>query len=620
MVDPGTAVEGQEATRPENQRSMEEQLEALNQKLQHLAEQERALSRRMACRSPSAARGKTVGLEDLGRAKRRNESLEEFCDHWMAWLRAGNLREGADAVAVCREQFLDSVEAMLPAWGELTSRETQIAVTEAKSQLQVLRDRRQEAVKHLKRSQELGQELRQIQAELQQQHLELPCLYRAAQEALSPEVLPPDSLCSADGKGVPGGATPVSFPWPPAWPGAWYWPPWGWQAPPPQCTSPIKGSAPRSTQEVRDGREEKPCVPCEPTEQERHPCVHQTSTVEQPNVPSNGDVSMSGNGEQEKKRGNGTEVPAAKMKEPKSKALVAEQEVEVQKPRTTVKTEDPMEPDSGPSGTQPVESPGSAVSRPISTVCQVSQPQQVLRQVKLLLTPVGKEPISPSALRKLLRSPEPWYQAVVKLTHSPQVLPGDATDLQLFAAALLLLKGHMSSNLAEASALSACEGAEALKLARSPEGHAMAWQELLAVLPELSQVSPKADFEALCKISAEQLLPRSRADPVRRLGQALVQIAMPSRDPPQEPPSPKSEDMSVKNDSIPLGNRDDAGKLRRWSEKSSGAYQVRPKVSMARSKEQIDLSKMIRKDPAWKVAQKTEEDASESEIADVEDL
>ncbi|CAK9012326.1 unnamed protein product [Durusdinium trenchii] len=97
MVDPGTAVEGQEATRPENQRSMEEQLEALNQKLQHLAEQERALSRRMACRSPSAARGKTVGLEDLGRAKRRNESLEEFCDHWMAWLRAGNLREGADA-------------------------------------------------------------------------------------------------------------------------------------------------------------------------------------------------------------------------------------------------------------------------------------------------------------------------------------------------------------------------------------------------------------------------------------------------------------------------------------------------------------------------------------------
>eukprot|EP00913_Durusdinium_trenchii_P021435 g20146.t1 len=75
---------------------------------------------------------------------------------------------------------------------------------------------------------------------------------------------------------------------------------------------------------------------------------------------------------------------------------------------------------------------------------------------------------------------------------------------------------------------------------------------------------------------------------------------MPSRDPPQEPPRPFPKDMSVKNDSIPLGNRDDAGKLRRWSEKSSGAYQVRPKVSMARSKEQIDLSKMIRKDPAWK--------------------
>eukprot|EP00434_Breviolum_minutum_P042022 symbB.v1.2.037385.t3/scaffold5505.1/size26367/1 len=56
----------------------------------------------------------------------------------MAWLRGGTLREGADAVAVCREQFFESVEAMLPAWGELTSRETQVAVSEAKVQLQAL--------------------------------------------------------------------------------------------------------------------------------------------------------------------------------------------------------------------------------------------------------------------------------------------------------------------------------------------------------------------------------------------------------------------------------------------------------------------------------------------------
>eukprot|EP00434_Breviolum_minutum_P028142 symbB.v1.2.024897.t1/scaffold2381.1/size80542/3 len=87
----------------------------------------------------------------------------------------------------------------------------------------------------------------------------------------------------------------------------------------------------------------------------------------------------------------------------------------------------------------------------------------------------------------------------------------------------------MSKNLAEASAASAAADADALRTARSPGGHSMAWQELLSVLPQLRGVSPKADFEGLCKISAEQLLPRSGAAPVRRLGEALAQVGLPLR-------------------------------------------------------------------------------------------
>lgn len=41
-------------------------------------------------------------------------------------------------MAACREKFLESVESMLPAWGELTSREMTMALADAKSQLEVL--------------------------------------------------------------------------------------------------------------------------------------------------------------------------------------------------------------------------------------------------------------------------------------------------------------------------------------------------------------------------------------------------------------------------------------------------------------------------------------------------
>ena len=66
----------------------QEQLDALSEKLTRLAEQERAVSRRMACRSPSRS---TVPRPPLGfnssgfqvlndpKAKRRNASVEDFC-------------------------------------------------------------------------------------------------------------------------------------------------------------------------------------------------------------------------------------------------------------------------------------------------------------------------------------------------------------------------------------------------------------------------------------------------------------------------------------------------------------------------------------------------------------
>eukprot|EP00435_Cladocopium_sp_Y103_P041267 s2641_g11.t1 len=104
------------------------ELDALSEKIHQLAEKERALSRRLACRSPkreaengtlSWANRRKANLSDLKVAKKRNQDLEDFCDHWMAWLRGGTLRSGADAVAVCRggrrdaDGFAEAVGSLL---------------------------------------------------------------------------------------------------------------------------------------------------------------------------------------------------------------------------------------------------------------------------------------------------------------------------------------------------------------------------------------------------------------------------------------------------------------------------------------------------------------------------
>eukprot|EP00435_Cladocopium_sp_Y103_P035926 s1055_g9.t1 len=81
-------------------------------------------------------------------------------------------------------------------------------------------------------------------------------------------------------------------------------------------------------------------------------------------------------------------------------------------------------------------------SPPAPAVCQVlSPPQETLRQVKLLLAPVGSEALQPSALRKLLRQPGSWYHTLMKAT-TPQDLEG-AAPLELLATSLILLKERL---------------------------------------------------------------------------------------------------------------------------------------------------------------------------------
>jgi len=621
------------------------ELDALSEKIQRLSEQERALSRRMACRSKSGTASTTergtlswaqrskANLQNLKVAKQRNQDLEDFCDHWMAWLRGGTLREGADAVAVCREQFFESVEAMLPAWGELTSRETQVAVSEAKVQLQVLRDRREEAVKHLKRSQELGRELRDIQVELQQQHLEIPSLYMAA---MGNSYLPDFEGLPTTPAATPTAGSPSFSPWPACFPGAgmpgmpWPWPPWTWQAAP---QVPVQGEV-----------EQQRC----PTSDES---TVKVESVEQPNV-----------GQVPPKVSQAQASVSHKVKAPKQAAGKSQQVQETDnrktvwmQPRVEPDTVDrveikPTEPSKAEAQTPAADDEQTPATRPATpatqsqsstsvqgtpsappiAVCQVlSPPQEILRQVKLLLSPVGKQPLQPSALRKLLRAPGSWSQALLKAT-TPEDLQG-ASQLELFAAALVLLKGHMSKNLAEASAASAAADADALRTARSPGGHAMAWQELLSVLPQLRGVSPKADFEGLCKISAEQLLPRSGAAPVRRLGEALAQVGRPlqghadrgsegARAGPQAEVVQESEDSE---EPMETAEKESNSRTQPFSESTSAGW----KMSMASrpSQKSGDSPAPWRQDPAWQLAQArksqgVEEEESDSEIAEVDDL
>ncbi|CAJ1389641.1 unnamed protein product [Effrenium voratum] len=226
--------------------------------------------------------------------------------------------------------------------------------------------------------------------------------------------------------------------------------------------------------------------------------------------------------------------------------------------------------------------------------------------------PIGSEALPPAALRHLLRAPNPdWFQQLAELagTNNPARLEG-FSQLQLFASALLLLKGHMATNLAEATAAASCSDGAGLHTARSPEGGSMAWQELLSVLPRLRRVMQR-DFQALCKICAEHLLPRARLDAVRRLGQALARLGS---EPVQEPRSPRSpshqgEVMAAKSE----------GMARLQMTESSGPSAFR-KPAVHRGKTLPNLTSMIRRDPAFAAAENAKAAESEDEIAEVEDL
>eukprot|EP00439_Symbiodinium_sp_Y106_P063882 s363_g9.t4 len=81
---------------------------------------------------------------------------------------------------------------------------------------------------------------------------------------------------------------------------------------------------------------------------------------------------------------------------------------------------------------------------------------------------------------------------------------------------------HMASSGSSQAAKLAIAGPSEIR-----PGGDHAWQELLSLLPHWRGAMVKADFEAFCRISAEHLLPRFKADQVRRLSQILIELHPP---------------------------------------------------------------------------------------------
>ncbi|CAE7318946.1 rps6 [Symbiodinium natans] len=265
-------------------------------------------------------------------------------------------------------------------------------------------------------------------------------------------------------------------------------------------------------------------------------------------------------------------------------------------------------------------------------VCQgpeASSPQQVLKQVKLLLAGAASgSPPGPSALRAALRSAktEPWYaETVAQLdgmaASATAELQGMSTT-QRVAVALLLLKVHMSSSGAAQAAKLAAAGPTEL----GPGGD-FAWQELLSLLPPWRRAMTKTDFEAFCRISAEHLLPRFKAERVRRLSQVLIELYPPAsalEDPQAKASPPSAAQRHPASTSSPLDatssyRRRQLGAVaavQRMGDREKDAANVK---GAGRGSGSIDLSSLIRRDPAWRVAAKTT-DSDSDEIADVNDL
>eukprot|EP00931_Biecheleriopsis_adriatica_P026636 TRINITY_DN16184_c0_g3_i1.p1 TRINITY_DN16184_c0_g3~~TRINITY_DN16184_c0_g3_i1.p1 ORF type:complete len:442 (+),score=117.91 TRINITY_DN16184_c0_g3_i1:37-1326(+) len=205
----------------------------------------------------------------------------------------------------------------------------------------------------------------------------------------------------------------------------------------------------------------------------------------------------------------------------------------------------PKEPAAAGSQT-PISQTPAANPEAVCQSPQATRQQYVQRQVKLLLESLGQEAFASQDLRRQLREAnqkQPWFKAAEgqlvaaveqHCVQLPGPLRGQLSDPQLLAAALILLKAHMgSAGAAEASAAlaaaSEAKSASQLLAWAGEGGEPMAWQEVVSFLARLTEVAPDPqDHEVICKICAEHVLPRFRAEQVRRLGQAFVSLLAPA--------------------------------------------------------------------------------------------
>jgi len=682
--------------------SEKKQLERLAERLERLAAEEhsfrmrraaaRGLSPEKALRSASASPAKLATRmdkleKDAQRARRRNDDVGDFCCEWMVWVKSCGWRQGSERVAASRRQFFEAVEDLLPSWGEVAERKAVQEVSKAKEQLQALKARREEALQQLERSRRLGDEMRQIQAELLEHQEELPGLYQAlAKDVINPGLMAsrtpledvalrtPGSQGISQAATTAGGAAlrtgPPSAPWPSAWPGPWYpFVPWSWAAPPgmplgavggppgwpatppapvaPQSQVPVPGSGPAATAEPQ--QQSAPKVIEQPTQapvQPERPSAELTpqkastaaafSPVPSPSPspqpqPTQSVAATPGSAKvqtpAESPKQAATEVSAKNAKNsspPGEQAPLATSPVEIAPALV------PGEPTSLPEAASTVEEPPSkAGENGAVVVCQgpqagcgkVSSPKHVMRQVKLLLSCAATAPPpKPAELRGALRraKTESWYaETISQLDATPDAAEaqlGGLLSTQRLAAALLLLKAHMASSGSSQAAKLAIAGPSEIR-----PGGDHAWQELLSLLPHWRGAMVKADFEAFCRISAEHLLPRFKADQVRRLSQILIELHPPVSASDASAPTKASPAQAAAEQQRMLSASSSMAATSSYRLRQMGGGTPSQQLGMARKSPSADLSSIIRRDPAWKMAVKTTE-SDFDEIADINDL
>lgn len=190
-----------------NGRPVEEQIGRLGERINVLAEQERAYRTRCAyARGAQEPAGAT--LEGLSRrvaglasenenARKRNAEVDRFCGEWRSWVRS-SFQGSADHVASRRQAYLETAESLMPLWTEVANRDTAASVAQTRAQLESLKLKKQDAAKHLQESRRLGTELRKLQEELRDQQHSFPSLMRElASDVFRPPLeptVPPSAL------------------------------------------------------------------------------------------------------------------------------------------------------------------------------------------------------------------------------------------------------------------------------------------------------------------------------------------------------------------------------------------------------------------------------------------